>query len=181
MIPRLTSAFYRLSTENRPLYRIGMPLEGIEPGGEVRFGNFRTNKTVITTAVQQAAFRKIQEVPIDSVASAVFCSQPDRYALQAACSLIRKAYGEGFREIEFVHPSEPLPRVEDTKALYVLTGLNQDDSETTRQARRWFYARHGASVWAIVTTTEPYRYCSESLGKIPEFLFLCQPSGTSVG
>jgi len=183
MIPRVTTAFYRLPPELKPLYGTGMPMEAIEAvGGDVRFKNFRIAKGVMTTDAQMVAYRAIESLAPDAAHTALFCSQPDRYALLAASALVRKAYLKGFREIEFVHPSEHPPRFPDeSKALYIVMGLNDDDPDTTRQARRWFYTPHGAAVWGVVATADPYLYAREKLGKLPEFLFALQPTGIAVG
>lgn len=183
MIPKLDKTFYSLPQAAKLLYLTGMPRQFcVGPDRENLFANTKLTDRILTSAEQSAKFKEIhREFPSDSIT--IISSWPnDQDALATACSLVRHYVTTGTRNIEFVHPTEQFPRdAERLKDLYVLTGIHEKDPDILHHVRRWARSSMGTPRVLVVTTMEPYKWCYDQLGCLPQFLFHAKLPGKSIG
>ena len=183
MIPRFSPAYYKLPSPEKVLYLTGMPFQYIKSDTrEFEFKNEQTGKKVLTGTTQKKVFEQLlnHEMP---PGLAVFASNPtDHEAMQAISFILRTQYKQtGFKDFEYVHPSESIPAESERKIVYILQSCHALDLNLTHQIRRWVRTSHGGSVWICLTAPKPYEWCSEHLGIKPSFLFSIKGSGVSVG
>jgi len=188
MTPRRDAEFFKLKNPmDKVCFLNGMPKSYITAQDkDPEFVNFKCHSRVITSALQKKAYEGIRE-NWGSAHTACFLSSPhDRDAMSASCQLVRQlARARGFKSFEFVSPFEDMPFLKNKdlppKELYVLTGMNEKDIEMTHRIRRWMKTPHGASVWVVGASTNPYLWVSEELRSIPSYIFWIKRSGVSVG
>lgn len=190
MTPKKDSDFYKLKHSwEKICYIHGMPKMCLQPTSrEPEFVNFKGNAKIVTSALQKKTFEAMKE-NWGTSNSAFWLAHPhDREALLAAATIIKKHASEkGFKSFEFVSPFEPLPfdrtsgDPNEIRDLYILVGANDKDVELTHRIRRWLRQPHGASVWVVGVAEDPYKWASEQLGCVPDYMFWMKKSGMSVG
>lgn len=189
MIQKRDSDFYKLKHPFEKLcYLQGMPKQFIKGHEkELEFMGFRGNAKSITPALQKKAFEDLKANNMGASHTAFWLSNPhDRPALEAACLVLRKQAERGFKSFEFISPFEDLrfshkEDGSDIRQLYVLLGAHPKDVEMTHRIRRWLRQPHGASVWVVGVADDPYKWASQEVGCVPDFMFWFKKSGMPMG
>lgn len=183
MTPRKDSHFYKLSPQLKALYLTGMPAQFLKDQQErIDFKGEKVSKGMLTASAQRKAYEEFQKIAPENQHFALFHSSPaDLWALQAVCELLKSHHKKGFSSFEFVSASEPLPKEERVKALYIVLGAHTQDDSYTQMIRRWVRAPLGASVWVVSGGNHPWVWTQEKLGIKPDFLFSVVGAGISVG
>lgn len=161
----------------------GMPLDFLAAKTtEFQFKNEKFGTKILSSVQQDKAFKQFRENGLNQPSFTIFNSSPtDQEALSCCTSILRKNHRDGFHEFEFVHATEKFPKQHQIKGLYVVLGCNAKDPEIAHHVRRWVRTPSGASIWLILTSTDPIGWSKDNLGLPPHFVFSLRTAAISVG
>ncbi len=182
--PRVPSGyFFKLDSVGQTCFKHGMPIGYCRDASDnFTFKAEKLSEGKNLSAVEQekifSAFKtSIPEEPQVTIFSS---SGTDHLALTAVSQLLRGHVRAGWTDFEFVSQNEDLPQdLEDTKGLYCLMGIHQDDQ--VQWVRKWVRSRLGTSIWICTTTDKPVDWFRTKLGIKPDFLFSIKGAGRSAG
>jgi hypothetical protein len=146
------------------------------------FAPTKLTQRILTSIEQGNKFQEIQKEFLPDSLTVISSSPTDQDALKVTCGLVKRYIQAGHRNIEFAHPTEHLPKETSyPKELYVLTGIHEKDLDVLHHVRRWARSSLGIPRILVVTTGEPYRWCNEQLGCLPQFIFHVRLAGKLIG
>lgn len=182
--PKPNKTYFGLSTADRGLYMAGVPLDILQAGAveeSILFGNEKISAGVLTTAYQTKYYTQILEAhPENIVGPGIWASHPNDFQAQRAVLKVIKKFDElhKFRSVRYIHPSLPY-LAELQENLVILQGVSDKDPEIVHHVRRWLRNPFGIQCWVILTSPNPFKWCQEELGIIPNLLFKIQAGKTA--